>query len=89
MPLEAAASFQALMQSLLAERMEAARLGMLSLAQDCIEELRCLIHGGSDVVRLKAIELLLGTLVRTATNTNDEVGTDHRERRGVRPRLVA
>jgi hypothetical protein len=59
--------FQRLMQSLLAERLDAARMGLLALAQDSVEELRCLIHGGSDMVRLKAIELLLGTLAKTAS----------------------
>jgi hypothetical protein len=57
--------FQQLMQSLLADRLDAARMGLVALAQDSVEELRCLIHGGNDMVRLKAIELLLGTLAKT------------------------
>jgi transposase len=76
--------FQRLMQALLAERLEAARMGLLSLAQDSVEELRCLIHGGNDMVRLKAIELLLGTLAKTATIVSGE-GCDVRYERTVAP----
>jgi hypothetical protein len=76
--------FQHLMQSLLAERLDAARMGLLSLAQDSVEELRCLIHGGSDMVRLKAIELLLGTLAKSASIVPGE-GCDVRYERTVAP----
>jgi hypothetical protein len=78
--------FQRLMQSLLAERLEAARMGLLSLAQDSVEELRCLIHGGSDMVRLKAIELLLGTLAKTVSIVPGE-GGDMRRERSVMPAI--
>jgi hypothetical protein len=56
--------FQDFMQSMLAERVHAARIGLLSLTQDCIEQLRCLIHGGNELVSLRAIELVLGIVHR-------------------------
>jgi len=41
--------FQYLMQSMLAERVHAARTDLLALTQDCIEQLRCLIHGAASL----------------------------------------
>jgi len=54
--------FQAFLQAMLAERVQAARIGLLALTQDCIEQLRCLIHGGNELVSLRAIELVLSTV---------------------------
>jgi hypothetical protein len=57
--------FQAAMKSMLQERLAATRMAMVSLCQDAVEELRCLIHGGNDMTRLRAIELVLGTVSRS------------------------
>jgi hypothetical protein len=54
--------FKDFMHSMLAERVQAARIGPLALTQDCIEQLRCLIHGGNELVSLRAIELVLSTV---------------------------
>ena len=59
--------FQEVMQGLLQERYDATRMAMVSLAQDAVEELRCLIHGSSDMTRLRAIELVLGRLAEMRT----------------------
>ena len=57
--------FQAAMKSMLHERLDATRMAMVSLCQDAVEELRCLIHGSNDMTRLRAIELVLGTVSRS------------------------
>ena len=59
--------FQDVMQALLQERYAATRMAMVSLAQDAVEELRCLIHGSNDMTRLRAIELVLNGLPWTRT----------------------
>jgi hypothetical protein len=56
--------FQAAMKSMLQERLAATQMAMVSLCQDAVEELRCLIHGSNDMTRLRAIELVLGTVSR-------------------------